>query len=103
MLFKQKSDQAASEKQHTGGKEGISLDNVSKTNQILEQLTKQLKNSDSTITDLRAEVMKLRQCVRTLQNENFELKSRLSQTKLYPKLNGDSGFDSLEHISEVSR
>ncbi|KAJ8917783.1 hypothetical protein NQ315_010689 [Exocentrus adspersus] len=81
-------------------KESISLNNVSKTNQILEQLTKQLKNSDSTIMDLRAEVMKLRQCVRTLQNENFELKTRLSQSKLYSKVNGDSGFDSLEHISE---
>uniref|UniRef100_V5GWK4 ARF GTPase-activating protein GIT2 n=1 Tax=Anoplophora glabripennis TaxID=217634 RepID=V5GWK4_ANOGL len=95
----EKSDLAVSEK-HLTSSSSISLDNVSKTNQILEQLTKQLKNSDSTITDLRAEVMKLRQCVKTLQNENFELKSRLSQTKLYSKLNGDSGFDSLEHISE---
>lgn len=80
----------------------VSLDSVNKTNQILEQLTKQLKNSDSTITDLRSEVIKLRQCVKVLQTENTELKSRLSQSKLSSRLNGDSGFDSLEFISEVN-
>lgn len=76
----------------------ISIDSINKTNQVLEQLTKQLRNSDSTITDLRSEVAKLRQCVKTLQNENFELKSRLSQRT--PFMNGDSGFDSLEYIGE---
>ncbi|KAJ8933936.1 hypothetical protein NQ314_013692 [Rhamnusium bicolor] len=90
-----------SDRQRLNNKDSvISLDNVSKTNQILEQLTKQLKNSDSTITDLRAEVTKLRQCVKILQNENFELKSKLSQTKLSSRVNGDSGFDSLEFIAE---
>ncbi|CAG9821959.1 unnamed protein product [Phaedon cochleariae] len=78
----------------------ISLDNVSKTNQILEQLTKQLKNSDNTITDLKAEVVKLRQCVKVLQTENSELKSRLSQSTSSSRLNGDSGLDSSEFISE---
>ncbi|KAG5880540.1 hypothetical protein JTB14_026773 [Gonioctena quinquepunctata] len=78
----------------------ISLDSISKTNLILEQLTKQLKNSDNTITDLRAEVVKLRQCIKALQTENSELKSRLSQNKLPSRMNGESGFDSLEYISE---
>ncbi|KAJ8960016.1 hypothetical protein NQ318_009452 [Aromia moschata] len=96
----EKDKTAGGDKLHLNVKEIMSLDNVSKTNQILEQLTKQLKNSDNTITDLRAEVIKLRQCVKTLQSENFELKTRLSQTKLSPRLNGDSGFDSLEYISE---
>ncbi|XP_076265367.1 ARF GTPase-activating protein GIT1 isoform X1 [Rhynchophorus ferrugineus] len=76
----------------------ISVDTLTKTNQVLEALTKQLKNSDNTITDLRAEVSKLRQCVKTLQNENTELKSRLSQKVSFQ--NGDSGFDSLEFIGE---
>lgn len=76
----------------------ISIDSISKTNQVLEQLTKQLKNSDSTITDLRAEVTKLRQCMKQLQNENFELRSRLSQKISF--MNGDSGFDSLEFIGD---
>ncbi|XP_028138222.1 ARF GTPase-activating protein Git [Diabrotica virgifera virgifera] len=79
----------------------VSLDSISKTNKVLEQLTKQLKNSDNTITDLRAEVMKLRQCVKVLQTENTDLRSRLSEGKLTSRTNGDSGFDSLEFISEV--
>lgn len=76
----------------------ISTDSINKTNQILEQLTKQLKNSDKTITDLRTEVTKLRQYVKDLQTENSELKTRLSQKNF---VNGDSGFDSLEYIGEV--
>ncbi|KAL1494896.1 hypothetical protein ABEB36_010410 [Hypothenemus hampei] len=77
----------------------ISIESINKTNQVLEQLTKQLRNSDNTITDLRSEVAKLRQCVKALQNENFELKSRLSQ-KAPAFINGDSGFDSLEYLGE---
>ncbi|XP_066152065.1 ARF GTPase-activating protein Git [Euwallacea fornicatus] len=75
----------------------ISTDSINKTNQMLEQLTKQLRNSDNTITDLRSEVTKLRQCVKDLQTENFELKNRMTQK---PFMNGDSGFDSLEYIGE---
>ncbi|KAH1012346.1 ARF GTPase-activating protein Git [Dendroctonus ponderosae] len=76
----------------------ISIDSINKTNQVLEQLTKQLKNSDNTITDLRLEVAKLRQCVKVLQSENCDLRSRLSQKSSI--MNGDSGFDSLEFIGE---
>ncbi|XP_030764159.1 ARF GTPase-activating protein GIT2 [Sitophilus oryzae] len=76
----------------------ISIDNINKTNQVLEALTKQLRNSDNTITDLRTEVTKLRQCLKALQNENSELKVRLSQKVSFA--NGDSGFDSLEYIGE---
>nr|CAI5825068.1 unnamed protein product [Callosobruchus analis] len=91
-----------SEVSHNSNKDSIiSLDSVSKTNQILEQLTKQLKNSDNTITDLKNEVLKLRQYVKVLQTENSMLKNKLSQTKASPRANGDSGFDSLEHISET--
>ncbi|CAH1112515.1 unnamed protein product [Psylliodes chrysocephalus] len=78
----------------------ISIDSINKTNQILEQLTKQLKNSDNTITDLRQEVLKLRHCVKQLQTENTELKGRLSHSKFSSRANGDSGFDSLEYIAE---
>ncbi|XP_056640108.1 ARF GTPase-activating protein Git [Diorhabda sublineata] len=89
------------EKSHMVDKENkLSLDSINKTNQILEQLTKQLKNSDSTITDLRSEVMKLRQQVKVLQTENSELKSRLTHGKITTRANGDSGFDSLEYIPE---
>lgn len=45
----------------------------------LEQLTKQLQESDTTIMDLKAEVSKLRAYAESLRNENTELKSRLSQ------------------------
>ncbi|CAG9861800.1 unnamed protein product [Phyllotreta striolata] len=88
------------EKIDSTDKEGVlSLENINKTNQILEQLTKQLKNSDNTITDLRQEVLKLRKCVKELQTENTELKSRLSQGKC-TRNNGDNGFESLDYISE---
>ncbi|XP_023014310.1 ARF GTPase-activating protein GIT1 [Leptinotarsa decemlineata] len=95
------SESPKSEKPSANNKDSVvSLDSISKTNVILEQLTKQLKNSDNTITDLRAEVIKLRQCVKALQTENLELKGRLSQSKTTTRLNGDNGFDSLEFISE---
>ncbi|CAG9761138.1 unnamed protein product [Ceutorhynchus assimilis] len=76
----------------------ISIGSISKTNQVLEQLTKQLKNSDNTITDLRSEVLKLRHYVKTLQTENFELRGRMGKKVHFS--NGDSGFDSLEFIAE---
>ncbi|XP_050314780.1 ARF GTPase-activating protein Git [Anthonomus grandis grandis] len=79
----------------------ISIDSINKTNQVLEQLTKQLKHSDGTITELRAEVAKLRQSVKTLQGENFELRRRLASShKGTGFVNGDNGFDSLEFINE---
>ncbi|CAH1969209.1 unnamed protein product [Acanthoscelides obtectus] len=91
-----------SDPSHNTNKDSIiSLDSVSKTNQILEQLTKQLKNSDNTITDLKNEVYKLRQYVKVLQTENSILKNKLAQTKASSRVNGDSRFESLEHISET--
>lgn len=79
----------------------VSLHKVNTTNQMLKQLTNQLKNSNSTITDLKAQIFKLRQHIETLENENSDLKNRLSQTKPISRMNGDSGFDSLGFISEV--
>lgn len=79
----------------------ISLHNVNTTNQMLKQLTNQLKNSDNTITDLKSQILKLRQHIESLENENSDLKNRLSHTKPISKVNGDSGFDSLGFISEV--
>lgn len=80
----------------------ISLHNVKTTNQMLKQLTSQLKNSNNTITDLKTQIFKLRQHIETLENENCDLKNRLTQNKSLSRLNGDSGFDSLGFISEVS-
>lgn len=80
----------------------ISLHNVHATNQMLKQLTNQLKNSDNTITDLKAQIFKLRQHIETLENENCDLKTRLTQNKSISRMNGDSGYDSLAFISEVS-
>lgn len=60
-----------------------------------------MKSSDNTITDLRVEISKLRNVVRILQIENTELKNKLSQCKFSSRINGDSGFDSLEFISEI--
>lgn len=69
----------------------------------LEQLTKQLQESDTTIMDLKAEVTKLRAYADRLKNENNELKSRLSQVKNdnhgvdynsnTHSLNGENGID----------
>lgn len=69
----------------------------------LEQLTKQLQESDTTIMDLKAEVTKLRAYADSLKNENTELKSRLSQVKSdnhgvdynsnTQSLNGENGID----------
>lgn len=80
----------------------ISLRNVNTTNQMLKQLTNQLKNSNSTITDLKTQIYKLKQHIETLENENCDLKTKLSQNKSISRMNGDSGFDSLGFISEVS-
>lgn len=80
----------------------ISLHNVNTTNQMLKQLTNQLKNSNSAITDLKTQIYKLKQHIETLENENCDLKTKLSQNKSISRMNGDSGFDSLGFISEVS-
>lgn len=64
----------------------------------MERLTKKLQESDSTISDLKAEVSKLRAYAESLKNENVELKTKLSQVKTervtdhnsnMPGLNGD--------------
>lgn len=69
----------------------------------LEQLTKQLQESDTTIMDLKAEVTKLRAYAESLKNENTALKTRLSQTNRIvdynsntEALNGESGSVSLD-------
>lgn len=82
------------------------------TNEALEKLTKQLKESDNTITDLKAEVTKLRAYAETLKNENLELKTRLSQVKHdsnsmdcnpdTPCVNGYSGPGSLDGLLLVN-
>ncbi|EFA09439.1 ARF GTPase-activating protein Git [Tribolium castaneum] len=66
----------------------------------VEQLTKQLKASDSTICDLKAEVNQLKAHVESLKCENIELKTRLSQCKVPEtnnSINGDE-FSSLQPI-----
>lgn len=79
----------------------------------LEQLTKQLQESDTTITDLKAEVSKLRAYAESLKNENIELKTRLSQVKCDNQvvtdynsnsqcLNGDGGSVSLDGFFMVT-
>lgn len=88
--------------QTTDKNSAISLHNVNTTNQMLKQLTSQLKNSNGTITELKAQISKLRQHIETLENENCDLKNRLSQNKSTSRINGDSGFASLGFISEVS-
>lgn len=60
------------------------------TSDKLEQLTKQLQQSDTTIMDLKAEVTKLRAYAESLKNENSELKSRLSQAKYDNRLDYNS-------------
>lgn len=84
------------------GKETIiPLHNINATNQMLKQLTIQLKNSDNTITDLKTQIHKMKHHIEALENENCDLKVRLSQTKPVFKMNGDCGFESLGFISEV--
>lgn len=87
--------------QTTDKDSAISLHNVNATNQILKQLTNQLKNSSHTIVDLKTQIIKLRQQIETLETENSDLKNRMSQSKPSSRLNGDSGFESLGFISEV--
>lgn len=81
----------------------LEVKNLLKRNQVIEQLTDRLKESDSTITELKSEVTQLRNCLKTLQNENFELKSQLSlQNKNYTNFasNGNNG-DVLDNMIEV--
>lgn len=70
----------------------------------MEQLTKQLQESDTTILDLKAEVSKLKANLESLKFENTELKSKLSQSKVPEptSINGDSEFSSLQSILTVS-
>ncbi|XP_019868941.1 ARF GTPase-activating protein Git isoform X2 [Aethina tumida] len=80
----------------------LEVKNLLKRNQVIEQLTDRLKESDSTITELKSEVTQLRNCLKTLQNENFELKSQLSlQNKNYTNFasNGNNG-DVLDNMIE---
>ncbi|RZC37498.1 ARF GTPase-activating protein GIT2, partial [Asbolus verrucosus] len=66
----------------------------------VEQLTKQLQESDNTILDLKAEVSKLKANLETLKFENIELKYRLSQRKVPEpnSINGENDFNSLDTI-----
>lgn len=67
---------------------------------IVEQLTKQLKESDSTISGLKAEVNQLKAHLESLKYENTELKTRLSQCKvpeIHNSINGDE-YSSLQII-----
>lgn len=82
------------------------------TDAKVEQLTQQLLKSDSTITDLKAELNKVRAYAESLKNENQELKTRLSQTKhdsqsssdynANSSVNGYSGSTSLDGYLLVS-
>lgn len=71
---------------------------------VVEQLTKQLQESDSTILDLKAEVNKLKSHLESLKCENTELKSKLSQSKVPEpsSINGENEFSSLQSILTVS-
>ncbi|KAL3269616.1 hypothetical protein HHI36_008680 [Cryptolaemus montrouzieri] len=60
------------------------------------ELTKQLKLSDSTISDLKAEVDKLKAYIENLTTENNDLKSKLSQIPEKSRLNGETAFNSLD-------
>lgn len=71
-------------------------------NDKVEKLTKQLQESDSTIMDLKAEVTKLRAYAESLQNENTELKSRLSQTKCDNKVDYNSNTPNMNGEGHVS-
>jgi G protein-coupled receptor kinase interacting protein 2 len=69
---------------------------------VVEQLTKQLQQSDSTILDLKAEVNQLKAHLETLKYENIELKTRLSQHKVPDNnnsINGDGDSNSLQTIT----
>lgn len=68
----------------------------------LEQLTKQLQQSDTTIMDLKAEVTKLRAYAESLKNENSELKSRLSQTKCDNRVDYNSNKPNVNGEGPVS-
>lgn len=68
----------------------------------LEQLTKQLQESDSTIMDLKAEVTKLRAYAESLKNENTELKSKLSNTKCDNRVDYNSNTPAMNGEGPVS-
>ncbi|CAH0554454.1 unnamed protein product [Brassicogethes aeneus] len=72
----------------------MELENAKKRRQIVAELTDQLRSSDNTITELKGEVSQLRKCLKTLQNENFELKSQLSlQNKNFTNHNNGDCLD----------
>lgn len=73
----------------------------SKTTEIM-QLTKQLELSDNTISDLKAEVNKLKACVESLTSENSNLKSKLSKIPENLRLTSETAFNSLDTILMVS-
>ncbi|XP_045475024.1 ARF GTPase-activating protein Git-like [Harmonia axyridis] len=68
-----------------------------KSTEILE-LTKQLKLSDDKISDLKAEVNKLKACVENLTTENTDLRYKLSKIPENSRLNGETAFNSLDTI-----
>lgn len=76
---------------------------------IVEKLQMQLKNSDSTISNLRNEIIKLKQCLNDVKNENVELRSQLLQAKMnsHEKTNGNANnkeniFGTIKENSDVS-
>lgn len=76
-------------------------DNHSIANPEIDVLARKLQDSDSTISDLKAEVVSLKSLVEQLSCENKELRSRLSQAEVRSslsshKLNGDSVSQSME-------
>lgn len=68
----------------------------------VEQLTKQLQESDTTIMDLKAEVTKLRAYAESLINENTELKSQLSQVKYDNRVDYNSNTPNVNGEGPVS-
>lgn len=68
----------------------------------LEVLTKRLLQSDTTISDLRAEVRVLQSMVRQLSSENTELRSRLSVASSMNGHQTNEGSTSVRHAHSLS-
>lgn len=76
-----------------------SLHSESKENTVdVDGLSKKLQKSDDTISTLRLEVSNLKAVIDKLNTENYELRTRLSQTgtNSMNSFNGDSGCSSLD-------
>lgn len=74
--------------------------NLIQTPSAVEVLTKRLLQSDTTISDLRAEVRVLQSMVKKLNSENTELRTRLSST--YSVINGSESSDSNSFLRQAS-